>query len=129
MIAVQEHEMHEKNTAKLPFHRTPGERLAIFRAVLLNDGLPPHEKVYNRISHEAVTIMAAGGETTTSVLMMATYFILSGKETILQRLREEIESLMSSGDSRPSVAELERLPWLVRFPTHASTAESLALLT
>jgi cytochrome P450 len=114
LIAVHEHETQQKNMSQLPYHRNPRERLAIFRAVLQHDGLPPDEKVFNRISHEAVTIIAAGGETTASALMMATYFILADKKNILSRLREEIDSIVSTKDPKPSVAELEHLPWLVR---------------
>ncbi|GAW14144.1 hypothetical protein ANO14919_035380 [Xylariales sp. No.14919] len=110
--AIKEHEQDEKNGVDLSIHRNPTDRFAVFRALLQHDGLPPDEKRFDRISHEAVTLMAAGGETTASTLMMAVYFILSDKQNILRRLREEVESLPSTGSSRPSVAELERLPWL-----------------
>ncbi|KAI0450824.1 cytochrome P450 [Xylaria acuta] len=110
--AVKEYERDQKISQELPFHRNPRERFAVFRALLQHDGLPPHEKLYNRISHEAVTLMAAGGETTASALMMAVYFILADKENILPKLREEVESVTSTGVSRPSVADLESLPWL-----------------
>ncbi|TGJ88430.1 hypothetical protein E0Z10_g343 [Xylaria hypoxylon] len=110
--AVKEHEQEEKNSVGISFHRNPTDKFAIFRALLQHHGLPPPEKRFNRISHEAVTLMAAGGETTSSTLMMAVYFILADKQNILPRLREEVESLMSRGSSRPSVADLERLPWL-----------------
>ncbi|RYC56143.1 hypothetical protein CHU98_g10064 [Xylaria longipes] len=111
-LAVKEYEQDQKISQELPFHRSPGKRFAVFRALLQHDGLPPREKLYNRISHEAVTLMAAGGETTASTLMMAVYFILADKLNILPRLREEIESIIPNGDSRPSVADLECLPWL-----------------
>ncbi|KAI1121044.1 putative flavonoid 3-hydroxylase [Nemania abortiva] len=110
--AVKEHEQAKKASFELPFHQTPREKFAIFRELLQHEGLPAHEKAYNRISHEAVTLLAAGSETTTSALMMAVYFILSNKQNILSRLREEVDSLTSTGVSRPSVAELETLPWL-----------------
>lgn len=113
--AVKEHEQEQdqKASSELPFHRNPRERFAVFRALLQHNALPPHEKVYNRISHEAVTLMAAGGETTASALMMAVYFIVADKENIVPRLRKEVESVTSPGVSRPSVADLESLPWLV----------------
>lgn len=111
--AVKEHEQAAKNSQGLPFHRSPREKFAVFRTLLQHDGLPPHEKIYDRISHEGVTVLAAGGETGGSTLMMATYFILADKGDILARLRQEVEPLMSNGASRPSVAELEALPWLV----------------
>ncbi|KAI0112517.1 cytochrome P450 [Nemania sp. FL0031] len=110
--AVKEHEQAEKNSLELPFHQNPRERFAIFRELLRHEGLPAHEKAYNRISHEAVTLMAAGGETTASVFTTAIYFILSDKQNLLSRLRKEVESITPTGVSRPSAAELEGLPWL-----------------
>ncbi|KAJ8119891.1 hypothetical protein ONZ43_g3258 [Nemania bipapillata] len=110
--AVKEHAQAEKDSLELPFHRNPREKYAVFRALLQHEGLPPHEKAYNRISHEAVTLMAAGGETTASTLMMAVYFILADKKNVLSRLRQEVESLMANKASRPSIADLECLPWL-----------------
>ncbi|GAP88381.1 putative cytochrome P450 [Rosellinia necatrix] len=112
--AVKEHEQaeKEKKVLELPFHRSPRDRLVVYRSLLENEGLPPHERHYKRISHEAVTLMAAGGETTTSTFMTGVYFILANKDRILPKLREEIESVMHSSNSRPSVADLERLPWL-----------------
>lgn len=112
--AVKEHEAAGKNGHGLPFHRNPKEKFAVFRTLLQNDGLPPHEKIYDRISHEGITVLAAGAETGGSTLMMATYFILADKGNILKKLREEVGPLMSNGASRPSIAELEGLPWLVR---------------
>ncbi|KAI3333842.1 cytochrome P450 [Ustulina deusta] len=110
--AIREHEQDQKSGLDLSFHRNPKDRFAVFRTLLQHNSLPPHEKRFDRISHEAVTLLAAGGETTASTLMMAVYFILTDKNNVLSRLREEVDSLMSTGVSRPSVADLERLPWL-----------------
>ncbi|KAI0536933.1 cytochrome P450 [Xylaria digitata] len=110
--AIKEREQDEKNSVDVSFHQNPTDRFAVFRTLLQNDGLPVSEKRFDRISHEAVTLMAAGSETTSSTLMMAVYFILADKQNILPRLREEVESLLSTRSSRPPVAELERLPWL-----------------
>ncbi|KAK5626012.1 hypothetical protein RRF57_001728 [Xylaria bambusicola] len=109
--AVEEYEQDEKNGLDSSFNGNPKERFALFRALLQHAGLPPHEKRFDRISHEAVTLLAAGGETTASVLTTAIYFIIANKQNVLPRLQEEVDSVMS-GVSRPSVADLERLPWL-----------------
>lgn len=114
--AVKEHEQAGKSGQGLPFHRNPREKFAVFRTLLQHEGLPPHEKLYHRISHEGITVLAAGAETGGSSLMMATYFILADRGDTLARLREEVKPLMSNGNSRPSVAELEGLPWLVCAP-------------
>ncbi|OTA98450.1 hypothetical protein M426DRAFT_258921 [Hypoxylon sp. CI-4A] len=84
----------------------------IFETILSNDNLPPSEKVFDRISHEGVVAVIAGGETTLKILATAIYFILSNKSTILSRLEEEIWSAMPDPSSRPSLMELEHLPWL-----------------
>ncbi|KAI1260649.1 cytochrome P450 [Xylariaceae sp. FL1019] len=113
-LAVKEHTEYEHNRdkSKTQSNRGPLERLALFRTVLQNHGLPAPEKAFNRISHEGVTIIAAGGETTASAFMAAMYFICSDKQNILPKLLMEIHSVMPTLDSQPSVAELERLPWL-----------------
>ncbi|KAI1423120.1 cytochrome P450 [Xylaria sp. FL1777] len=122
--AIKEHQQDEKTGSTKSFHRNPRDRFAVFRELLKNDGLPVHEKVFDRISHEAVTLLAAGGETTASTLTMAIYFIVSDKQNLLSKLREEIDSLMPTETSRPSVADLERLPWL-----SAVVKESLRMST
>ncbi|KAI0483788.1 cytochrome P450 [Xylaria cf. heliscus] len=110
--AVNAYEQDRKTSQELPFHRNPMEEFAVFRTLLQHNGLPTAEKLYNRMSHEAVTLMAAGGETTATALMCAVYFILADKENILPRLQQEVESIMPTEASRPSVADLECLPWL-----------------
>jgi cytochrome P450 len=112
----EERDMKKSKIVELAHRRSPGEKHAVYWTLLHDDGLPPHEKVYNRISHEAVTLMAAGGDTTASALMMAAYFIICDGGRILSRLIEEVQSVMSNGVTRPPVAELERLPYLVRYP-------------
>ena len=69
--AVAEYEQDEKSGLDSSFNRNPKERFAVFRTLLQHTGLPPHEKRFDRISHEAVTLLAAGGETTASALMTA----------------------------------------------------------
>ena len=85
----------------------------IFRTILADPTLPDAEKVYDRISHEGVVAIAAGGETTSRALATATFFVLEKRDTLLPPLLEEIMSVMPEPDSRPSIRELERLPLLV----------------
>ncbi|KAI1322849.1 cytochrome P450 [Xylariaceae sp. FL0255] len=120
-VAVEEHENDEKGAK---YNRAPLERLAVFRTLLLNDALPPSEKQYNRISQEAVTIIAAGADTTASALTTAVYHICKDKEIILPRLRAEVEHVLPDESTRPSVVELERLPYLT-----AIVKETLRLAT
>lgn len=91
----------------------PQKEHNIFEMILSNDNLPPREKAFDRISHEGVVLVAAGGETTARALTIATFFILTHKDTVLPRLDEEIRQVMPTESSRPPVKALERLPWLV----------------
>lgn len=85
----------------------------VFEMILANENIPPSDKVYNRISHEGVVTIAAGGETTARALTVATYFVLSHKDSVLAKLKAELGSAMPTTDSKPSIKDLERLPWLV----------------
>lgn len=85
----------------------------IFEIILSNGNLPPAEKAFDRISHEGVVTIAAGGETTARALTMATYFVLSAKGTVLTKLQEELKNIMPDLSSTPPLKDLERLPWLV----------------
>lgn len=91
------------------------EKRNIFRTILANPTLPDAEKDYDRISHEGVVAIAAGGETTGRALATATFFILEARETVLPRLMQELETVMPEPDMRPSIRNLERLPLLVSF--------------
>lgn len=85
----------------------------IFQLVLSgNNNLPPFEKVYDRMSHEGVVSIAAGGETTARAMTIATFFLLSNLE-ILRHVEHELQAVMPDPSFRPALHELERLPWLV----------------
>ncbi|KAI0169405.1 putative flavonoid 3-hydroxylase [Hypoxylon sp. FL1284] len=92
--------------------RAAGEKPNLFLAILSNDSIPPHEKAFDRISQEGVVAVAAGGETTARALTVATYFLLAGDKALLANLLSELRSAMPLQSSRPSVQELENLPWL-----------------
>ncbi|KAI1827660.1 putative cytochrome P450 [Xylaria intraflava] len=84
----------------------------IFRMILSSDHLSSSEKAANRMSHEGVVSIAAGGETTGRALTIALYFVLSDKGTVKAKLEKELALVMPEPDSRPSLNELESLPWL-----------------
>ncbi|KAI0395230.1 cytochrome P450 [Xylariaceae sp. FL0594] len=108
----EQQEIGESDIGKTPRRLNPGEWHAVYRTLLQNNELPPHEKAHNRISHEAVTLIAAGGDTAASGLMMAAYFLISNGGDMLSKLREEVASLNWDDGARPSAAHLERLPYL-----------------
>ncbi|KAI1503054.1 putative flavonoid 3-hydroxylase [Biscogniauxia marginata] len=106
--------LHRVNTYIQHQHLAEKARDAqnVFQMALSNPNLPESEKVFNRISHEGVVAIAAGGETTARALTVATFFLLRNEREHLQRLEQELKYVMPDDSSRPSVRELERLPWL-----------------
>ncbi|KAI0871064.1 putative flavonoid 3-hydroxylase [Hypoxylon argillaceum] len=111
-MAIQLHAQDAPTQKSSDYRAAPLHHLAVYRTLLSNDVLPPSEKEYNRMSHEAVTILAAGGETTTSALTAAVYFVYSDKETILPKLLAELGSIINDENPRPPIAKLEKLPYL-----------------
>lgn len=78
--------------------------------------LPPHEKTPLRLTQEGLTVLFAGGETTSRLLCHTVYHLLANPEA-LEKVKKEV--LEAAGDSKklPDVKVLEGLPWLVRiFP-------------
>lgn len=91
----------------------------IFQAILDSD-LPPHEKLPQRLADEAIVVVSAGTETTARVLTVVTFFLYF-QPAYLQKLRTELEGLISElsdsvGFSRNDplpLSRLEQLPYLV----------------
>ncbi|KAI0400039.1 hypothetical protein F4802DRAFT_602436 [Xylaria palmicola] len=50
---------------------------------------PPHERLFDWISHKTVAWWPQGGETTTRTLMTAVYFVLADEGDIFRRLWDE----------------------------------------
>lgn len=78
---------------------------------ILDSKLPPHEQTFARIFEEVSTVTGAGFETTASVLRLIFINLFSNTE-ILNRLRAELSHTSSQAGEEPSLAELERLPYL-----------------
>ena len=74
--------------------------------------LPAHEKEVKRLAHEAVVVIAAGSETTSRVLTITMFYILSNKP-VLKRLQDEIRTVMPDASKIPSTKTLQELPYLV----------------
>ena len=85
-------------------HRT------LFNALLQSE-LPPQEITQDRLHHEAISVVGAGLETTKWALTVASFHLLSNPH-ILSRLREELAGTSSDPSNPPSLAELQRLPYL-----------------
>jgi cytochrome P450 len=80
----------------------------------LNDpALPAEERSIVRQEEESLIVLAAGTETTGRTLSLAAYYIYKD-QVLLQRLRDEIRTVLPSATSTCALSELERLPYLVR---------------
>jgi len=82
----------------------------IFHTLLQSD-LPAIEKESRRLAEEAVLLVGAGTHTTSWCLTVIAFHLLANP-TLLKQLKEELKSVHPNPNSRPSLQELERLPFL-----------------
>ncbi|KAJ8070739.1 hypothetical protein OCU04_001109 [Sclerotinia nivalis] len=82
----------------------------IFHEIMKSD-LPPEEKSEDRLHHEAQVMVSAGIETTKWTLTLAMFYLLDNPE-LLSKLRAEILTVFPDPSSPPSLATLEKLPYL-----------------
>ena len=73
---------------------------------------PPEEKSLERLGDEGFTLIFAGTETTAATLSLMMFHLLENK-WLLQRLRQEIDTLPPVRDDAYTCAQLEPLPFLV----------------
>jgi cytochrome P450 len=67
------------------------------------------------VQDEAFLLLQAGSETTGQALSVAFFYILRD-QGILNRIRKELMELMPDISSRPTLAELQSLPYFVSNP-------------
>ena len=97
-------------------HRT------IFHDLLDNDSLPKEDKTVHRLNQEAQLLLSAGTVTTaTSISSAFVYLLLDPKR--MQVLIEELEEAMPDITKPVREAELEKLPYLVRYLASLLTQE------
>lgn len=82
----------------------------VFRELLDSD-LPAEEKTLELMRSEGSSIVSAGMETTKWVLCVATFYVLSDPD-ITARLKTELLNAWPDIDVTPTLAELEKLPYL-----------------
>lgn len=78
---------------------------------ILESKLPESEKTLERLSDEAISIVSAGGETTSWALTVATYYLLDRPE-ILRKLKIELREAMPDLNVEVPAQVLEQLPYL-----------------
>ncbi|KAH8896145.1 putative cytochrome P450 [Thozetella sp. PMI_491] len=98
---VARHGRHEKS---------PQAAATIFHS-MLDAEVPPEEKTVKRLVDEAQVLTGAGTMTVAAALETIFYHLLN-EEVHMRRLIEEVVGIMPNPHTVPSVAELEKLPFL-----------------
>ncbi|KAL9614498.1 MAG: hypothetical protein Q9167_001026 [Letrouitia subvulpina] len=86
-------------------------RTTIFHA-LLESSMPNEEKALNRLGIDGFSLIRAGTETMGSKALSLITFHLLSKPHLLQKLRQELETVFPDPTVIPSCSELEKLPYL-----------------
>ena len=79
---------------------------------IYESSLPACEKGVERLAQEGFVTVGAGGETTSRILAMAFFYIVS-EPRVLKRLQGEIMMVMPDATRIPSVKALDALVYLV----------------
>lgn len=107
-----EQKLKEQSTYALRHVDGKKETRTIFQA-LSDPSLPAEERTPIRLKNEAMTMMGAGTETTARVLAVGSFHLYKN-EAMVQRLRDELRTVMPEPSSKVSWGQLEKLPYLVR---------------
>ena len=75
---------------------------------IYESSLPAPEKELERLAQEAFVVISAGGETTSRILSMVIFHVVSNPH-VLQRLQEEIMAAMPDATSSPSIGTMTYL--------------------
>lgn len=78
---------------------------------ILDSKLPPEDKTVERLVQEGQSLIAAGSETTGRALYVSLVHLLK-RPHFLARLRKELQTVMPETTSKPTLQQLEQLPFL-----------------
>jgi hypothetical protein len=84
----------------------------VFQCILSSKGLSAIDKQPDILADQGFELIIAGAETTSRVLTLATYHLLTRPE-ILSRLQIELENCIPDEKDRAPLHVIEQLPWLV----------------
>ena len=84
---------------------------------IMTSNLPNDEKTVDRMTQEALSVISAASETSSSVLATTIFHILSNPEIIL-RLQHELDEAIPNAEKMAMIEwrDLEKLPYLVSLP-------------
>lgn len=100
-----------------------GKHETIFDA-LLDETIPPIERSDDRLEDEGLLVLIAGMETTARTLSIASYHLYRNR-SMLEKLRNELKSVMATPTTAASWSKLEQLPYLVGMTWSLSDALAL----
>ncbi|KAF2113499.1 putative cytochrome P450 [Lophiotrema nucula] len=87
------------------------ESNSIFHSLRDDLDLPASEKSVKRLADEGEILIGAGSETTAKTLTYTAFYVIN-TPSVLQRLREELKTVMKTSAHIPAWTELEQLPYL-----------------
>lgn len=111
-LAVHNCSENDRKLGSCVLKATNGKKQTIFSHMLTSKVLDPSDKVVDRMAQEGFSVISAGAETTGRVLTVATFCLLESRDFFLQKLQEELASNIPEAVARPSLKDLENLPWL-----------------
>ncbi|KAG8531301.1 uncharacterized protein KY384_002929 [Bacidia gigantensis] len=85
-------------------------RPSVFETLLDSD-LPPYDKSVSRLVEDAQTLVGAGSITTSLILALTTYYVITDEE-ILDKCMDELTQAIPDTDHALPLVELEKLPYL-----------------
>ncbi|KAL8713813.1 MAG: hypothetical protein Q9225_006701 [Loekoesia sp. 1 TL-2023] len=103
-------EMEEKGEDE-PVSNSKKRSAPVFQCIR-ESALPAHEKDVHRLGQEAFTVTSAGGETSSRILALGVFYILT-HPIILHRLQQEAECFMPDMSKTTSAKALEEAVYLV----------------
>jgi cytochrome P450 len=86
----------------------------IFDNIMEDEELPAHELTVARLTDEATVLVIAASETPAKVLALLTFHLLRRPDQV-RKIREELSGVSMAVPQRPSLHQLEQLPYLSAF--------------
>lgn len=103
--------IQEVLSEKVAYSNESAKQRTIFEELRNNPRLPPQEKTLARLGEECSILLIAGSETPAKAPAII-FFHLMTSPLKLQRLRDELRTIMPDSVELPSQAKLEKLPYL-----------------
>lgn len=110
LVSSQEDIKANIRASQVSGHKEPSKSVIV--QALEDPTVPAQERTLDRLGDEGTTIIFAGTETTARALSVGMFHILSN-EAILNKLREELDTLPSVPNREYTYSQLESLPYLV----------------